>query len=53
MREQNPFTDPRDANLAEAWEHGTAIGRRRERILIAEAAVVIGLAALIIGALFL
>ena len=53
MREQNPFTDPRDANLAAAWEYGTAIGRRRERILIAEAVVVIGVALLVIVGLFL
>lgn len=34
-RDQNPFTDPRDANLAAAWDYGHPIGKRRERILIA------------------
>ena len=34
-RETNPFTDPRDANLAAAWEYGRPIGKRREYILTA------------------
>jgi hypothetical protein len=37
--DQNPFTDPRDANLAAAWAYGHPIGKRRERILIALFAV--------------
>jgi hypothetical protein len=35
VTEKNPFTNPRDANLAAAWEYGSKIGKRRERILIA------------------
>jgi hypothetical protein len=47
MTEANPFTDPRDANLAAAWEYGSKIGKRRERILLTVflfAAVVFALA---------
>lgn len=35
MKEANPFTNPRDANLAAAWVYGSKIGKRRERILLA------------------
>jgi len=38
-RLKNPFTDPRDANLAAAWDYGHPIGKRRERILIAVFAI--------------
>lgn len=41
---QNPFTNPRDANLAAAWEHGTAIGKRRERILSVLLIIFVGIA---------
>lgn len=44
---RNPFTDPRDANLAAAWEYGTAIGKRRERVLIAMFAI--GLAVVVVA----
>ena len=32
MKEANPFTNPRDANLAAAWEYGSKIGKRAPEV---------------------
>ena len=46
MKEANPFTNPRDANLAAAWEYGSKIGKRRERILLMLGGFIVALFAL-------